>query len=75
MRILCLALVLVFALIGCSDDSETTDAAVDAAVDVAVEAAVEAGQPETSAEASVDDLVVTDTGASDTVSPSDAAGE
>jgi uncharacterized lipoprotein NlpE involved in copper resistance len=71
MRILCLALVLVFALVGCSDDSETKDAAVvDAAVDVPA-------QLEASAEASTD-LAVTDS-SSDTVTEggtvSDAAGE
>ena len=73
-RILC-CLVFVFALFACSDDTDVPDEAVDAAVDVAMEAAVEAGQPEASAEASVDDLVVTDTGASDTASPSEAGGE
>lgn len=67
-RILC-CLVFVFALFACSDDSETKDAAVaDAAVDVPA-------QLEASAEASTDDLVVTDTGASDTESPSDAVSD
>lgn len=69
-RILC-CLVFVFALFACSDDTETTDAAVvDAAVDVPA-------QLEASAEASTD-LVATDS-SSDTVTEggtvSDAAGE
>ena len=75
-RFLAILCIMVFALVGCSDDSETTDAAVaDAAVDVAAEAAVEAGQLEASVEASVDDLVVIDIGSSDTVTLPEAGGE